>query len=632
LKTHAEGEIENAFRLYHIVNTGMEKHQPTQAKEYLSGAKQRCSTVAAKKIDPVQHASIPKSLIDLMLDAGSSQPEFTEFLDLLKEKVPACENHVFLGPIKRPSRILCKLVLKMLSRGMEERLLPYATDARDVIRAMVVADSFSMAHAIGCSIVALEEEQQLICTKHKDRFTKPTEGGWRDESFNVVAGSVAGHNQEVQVAVEQMVVAREKMGGHDAFEGVRDTLAILSILNVKLEKPKLVEDLASEVGRMQEALNAAELERAKMEATASFLKTKNLEDAERTAFKLRTAQERIASLERQLKGFENLPAMEKQKYASELSAFKKETSQAAYTANREMQLIVEKKDARIEAQDQRIAALESEQRAAMSLRASPKASKVTHASSPVRPSQYNAPAADQPEHFKALMSPAKRGVPTIKRTVEQTMTFDSKENLASCVKGDQVQVVQEFHDGYKIDGNLKLLHKDAFKKDTRSMASKAKAITIKCLHGSSRKFEVGDTVCATVHMFDNQQGKWIVKANEEGVVIGPCSDRMLYKPSTFLNVKWKGGALFDCEHFKLLLSTELSLLPMPAGFKKLSSICSLVDIDVPRQGKIKSGDVGTVVSAMHPDDPAYGEQKLFCSFDNFPCFALVAGEQIEYFG
>jgi len=98
----------------------------------------------------------------------------------------------------------------------------------DVVRAMLVATSMSAVGSIVRGLLALHEAGALRVVRIKDRFARPSAGGWRDLMVNfVIVGDPTRHVCEVQVVHEMMLTARKGLPGHAIYGIVRSAMELI---------------------------------------------------------------------------------------------------------------------------------------------------------------------------------------------------------------------------------------------------------------------------------------------------------------------------------------------------------------------------------------------------------------------
>jgi hypothetical protein len=98
----------------------------------------------------------------------------------------------------------------------------------DVVRAMLVATSMSAVGSIVRGLLALHKAGALRVVRIKDRFARPSAGGWRDLMVNfVIVGDPTRHVCEVQVVHEMMLTARKGLPGHAIYGIVRSAMELI---------------------------------------------------------------------------------------------------------------------------------------------------------------------------------------------------------------------------------------------------------------------------------------------------------------------------------------------------------------------------------------------------------------------
>ena len=140
------------------------KNRESEYEAYLADAKNRFESVQRQNTGKQQpaHGARPMSLIELLRDASNTQDGFEEYLNdsIVEEDAP-----LKIGPIKKPWRILGKLALKMLKIQLTDptcKTLPYSTEARDVIRAMIIAKDTSAAKKAGNIMIQNAKGSSII--------------------------------------------------------------------------------------------------------------------------------------------------------------------------------------------------------------------------------------------------------------------------------------------------------------------------------------------------------------------------------------------------------------------------------------------------------------------------------------
>jgi hypothetical protein len=93
---------------------------------------------------------------------------------------------------------------------------------------MLVATSMSAVGSIVRGLLALHKAGALRVVRIKDRFARPSAGGWRDLMVNfVIVGDPTRHVCEVQVVHEMMLTARKGLPGHAIYGIVRCAMELI---------------------------------------------------------------------------------------------------------------------------------------------------------------------------------------------------------------------------------------------------------------------------------------------------------------------------------------------------------------------------------------------------------------------
>ena len=135
--------------------------------------------------------------------------------------------------VKFDSKVRQNLVLKRMVRILEKSLLRHGQDAGnadricDIVRDMYVADSIKEIAEV---VSTMCEWKSIVVVRIKDRFHKPSYGGWRDVMVNYYLADDHDkdrHICELQIVHSMMVTAREGLSGHAIYNRVRNAAEIL---------------------------------------------------------------------------------------------------------------------------------------------------------------------------------------------------------------------------------------------------------------------------------------------------------------------------------------------------------------------------------------------------------------------
>ena len=150
----------------------------------------------------------------LLADAARAKPAFDVVVKAVSEASGAALELAVLDQpdrrgrtqtgLKKTARIVEKAQLRPgEGRGKTERVC-------DVVRAMLVAKDMVTVAAIADAFIRLGAAGIVEVVRIKDRFSKPSAGGWRDLMINVViVGDERQHVCEMQIVHEMMLTARD---------------------------------------------------------------------------------------------------------------------------------------------------------------------------------------------------------------------------------------------------------------------------------------------------------------------------------------------------------------------------------------------------------------------------------------
>jgi len=160
-------------------------------------------------------------LAELYLHAVEAYAKFSKVMNAIGQETGAKTE---IAPLKKISRIFEKVLFDSKNRGM------YMCESiTDVVRAMITARSMGQLAKIAMAIL---ESEQIVILRVKDRFEKPSAGGWRDLMINFyMSGDPNQHVCEVQIVVEKMVVARKGLEGHKNYARTRNAAEVLEYHN-----------------------------------------------------------------------------------------------------------------------------------------------------------------------------------------------------------------------------------------------------------------------------------------------------------------------------------------------------------------------------------------------------------------
>eukprot|EP00930_Biecheleria_cincta_P056795 TRINITY_DN4284_c0_g1_i1.p1 TRINITY_DN4284_c0_g1~~TRINITY_DN4284_c0_g1_i1.p1 ORF type:complete len:903 (-),score=169.33 TRINITY_DN4284_c0_g1_i1:656-3364(-) len=175
-------------------------------------------------------ANSVSTVADLIDEATKAQPRVSELAHSIGVHVDALKmQHKPVstsGKRKKLGRIQEKLNNSALRREDASRVY-------DCARAMMTFESMEAVHAALEQICAQVTAGSIAIDRVKDRFSKPSGGGWADAmiNFHFVGGEAAGHVCEFQLVHNKLLLARAGLGGHDAYGAFRATLELLELLD-----------------------------------------------------------------------------------------------------------------------------------------------------------------------------------------------------------------------------------------------------------------------------------------------------------------------------------------------------------------------------------------------------------------
>ena len=125
--------------------------------------------------------------------------------------------------------------LKHLFRALEKTVVKHSTDPNlgradnvfDIVRCMV---EYKTMDAMAKGVQALENCEDIIVLRVKDRFSEPTPGGWMDLMVSVmIKGDLSKHVCEVQFVHKKLLAVRKGMDGHDEYAVYRSAAELLEV-------------------------------------------------------------------------------------------------------------------------------------------------------------------------------------------------------------------------------------------------------------------------------------------------------------------------------------------------------------------------------------------------------------------
>ena len=131
--------------------------------------------------------------------------------------------------LKRTARIVEKLCLDPSQKEALETLEAESLDASgmlDTVRGMFECATMEHAVEVMRALVALADEGKIALKRSKNRFSRPSAGGWMDCRVKFKLGST-GCVCEVQIVHQQLLTVRSELGAHHSYATYRSAGELL---------------------------------------------------------------------------------------------------------------------------------------------------------------------------------------------------------------------------------------------------------------------------------------------------------------------------------------------------------------------------------------------------------------------
>ena len=163
--------------------------------------------------------------IDVLYESSAlkQKPPFDAMVRRLGEDAKALD--VKVAPLKSLARAFEKTAMKKAddNRFDSDRLL-------DLVRGMLVFQTVEGV-AAALELLADPKDRGWTVVRIKNRMREPTGGGWADVLLNLKANDDANHFIcELQLVHKKMLVTREELGGHDAYNEFRTASEFLELV------------------------------------------------------------------------------------------------------------------------------------------------------------------------------------------------------------------------------------------------------------------------------------------------------------------------------------------------------------------------------------------------------------------
>ena len=161
--------------------------------------------------------------IDVLYESSAlrQKPPFDAMVRRLGADAKALD--VKVAPLKSLARAFEKTAMKKENRFDSDRLL-------DLVRGMLVFQTVEGV-AAALELLADPKDRGWTVVRIKNRMREPTGGGWADVLLNLKANDDANHFIcELQLVHKKMLVTREELGGHDAYNEFRTASEFLELV------------------------------------------------------------------------------------------------------------------------------------------------------------------------------------------------------------------------------------------------------------------------------------------------------------------------------------------------------------------------------------------------------------------
>ena len=162
-------------------------------------------------------------VMDLYTDAAAARPLATALVRRIAEALGVVQPAAPVA-LKSMQRIMEKVLMRPgAARGDCECVC-------DIVRDMVVGES---AAQLAQLVRAFFDDDAIVVVRLKDRFKKPSGGGWRDVMINYyLASDENRHVCEVQLVHKALLTARRGLPGHVIYGVVRNASEVLEFLGL----------------------------------------------------------------------------------------------------------------------------------------------------------------------------------------------------------------------------------------------------------------------------------------------------------------------------------------------------------------------------------------------------------------
>lgn len=182
--------------------------------------KHAAKVVEATKVLNADFRQSDDDLVSAFAHGIAVRPKFVEAFEAIAEASGAKE--VKMGPVKDLFRALEKTCMRTTNRWKADNI-------HDVVRCQIVCASVAeMAKTL--QLIVDDAKGRISVNACKDRFSKPTKGGWADCMLKVsMASDPHNHQCEVQIVHEKLIAVRNPMREHDEYAQFRSAKEILDL-------------------------------------------------------------------------------------------------------------------------------------------------------------------------------------------------------------------------------------------------------------------------------------------------------------------------------------------------------------------------------------------------------------------
>ena len=188
-------------------------------------AADRLEAAVAERGPPTRQAV---KRIDVLYESSALKQKspFDEMVHRLGEDTKALTIKV--APLKSLARAFEKTAMTKENRFDSDRLL-------DLVRGMLVFQTMEGV-ASALEVLGNSKDRGWTVVRMKNRMRKPTGGGWADVLLNLTKNDDNQHFIcELQLVHKKMLVTREELGGHDAYDEFRTAAEFLELVQEKAE-------------------------------------------------------------------------------------------------------------------------------------------------------------------------------------------------------------------------------------------------------------------------------------------------------------------------------------------------------------------------------------------------------------